>query len=164
MGITASYLQILLPCDQPYLRAASTQRPTYPIGREEYLPFEVEQQLARLFSKELKLAREGERLKQELAARYDYSLDHLFKEIDDWNYNYIDGRNLKRFLIKTGVFANEQLIIAMIRRFDLDADAKLNKKEFIEGIKPNDDFSKRSIKEKTHASITERPSSKLGSS
>lgn len=54
----------------------------------------------------------------------------LYKEIDDWNFNYIDVRNLKRFLMKTGVFANEQLLVAIIRRFDLDADAKLNKKEF----------------------------------
>lgn len=39
-------------------------------------------------------------------------------------------------------------MISIIRRFDLDADAKLNKKEFIEGVKPSaDDFSKRAIKE-----------------
>jgi hypothetical protein len=39
-------------------------------------------------------------------------------------------------LIRAGIVANEQLLIAILRRFDLDADAKLNKKEFSEGVAP----------------------------
>lgn len=130
------------------MRAAATQRPTYPIGQNEFLPFDVERLLAKLLQKELKLSRDSERLKQELAARYDYNLDHLFKEVDDWNYKYIDSPNLKRFLIKTGVFPNGPLLIAIIRRFDLDADAKLNYKEFSEGVKPSEEYSKRQLNEK----------------
>ena len=61
-----------------------------------------------------------------MAARYDYNLIHIFKDVDDWNYNYVDSKNLKRFLIKTGVFPSDGLLIAILRRFDLDADAKLN--------------------------------------
>lgn len=82
----------------------------------------------------MKLARESERLKEELASRYDYGLDKLFKDVDDINYNYIDAANLKRFMIKSGVFPNDALLISILRRFDLDADAKLSKKEFIEGV------------------------------
>jgi hypothetical protein len=154
----------LLPCDQPYLRAAATQRPTYPIGKNEYLPFEVERLLAKLLQKEIKLAKDSERLKQELASRYDYSLDHLFKEVDDWNYKYIDITNLKRFLIKTGIFPNEALLIAIIRRFDLDADAKLNQKEFIEGVRTSEEYSKKAVKEKKAIASTSRifSSSKSG--
>ena len=118
------------------------------MSASEYLPYDVERLLAKLVQKELKLARESERLKQELAARYDFNLDALFKDIDDININYVDAPNLKRFLIKSGVFANEQLLIAILRRFDLDADAKLNKKEFTEGITPIlQDFSKRQLKD-----------------
>lgn len=40
---------------------------------------------------ELKAARETEQYKQELASRYDFNLEHLFKEVDDWNYKYIDA-------------------------------------------------------------------------
>ena len=93
------------------------------------------------------MAKESERLKQELAARYDYGLDHLFKEVDDWNYKYIDTTNLKRFLMKTGTIANDGLLISIIRRFDLDADAKLKQGEFVEGMKPQIEYSKRSVKD-----------------
>jgi Ca2+-binding EF-hand superfamily protein len=96
----------------------------------------VERLLAKLMQKELKMARETERMRQELASRYDYGVDCLFKEIDDWNYKYIDAKNLKRYLIKTGVFPSDGLLIAILRRFDLDADAKLNQKEFSEGVVP----------------------------
>jgi Ca2+-binding EF-hand superfamily protein len=74
-------------------------------------------------------------LKQELAKRYDFNLNGLFKEVDDINLNYIDSTALKRFLIKTGTFPNDSLLIAIIRRFDLDADAKLNLGEFKDGMK-----------------------------
>ena len=83
-----------------------------------------------------------------MSSRYDYNLEHLFKEVDDWNYNSIDTANLKRFLIKTGVFPNPALLISIIRRFDLDADAKLKIQEFIEGLTPSLEYSKRGIKEK----------------
>lgn len=64
---------------------------------------------------------------------------------------------MKRFLIKCGIFPNEAVLISILRRFDLDADAKLNKKEFIEGVKPSaDDFSKRSIKESKALSSSNR--------
>lgn len=139
---------MLLPCDQPYLRAQASQRPTYPITQKDFLPFEVERSLAKLIQKELKLARKQEVIKQEISSRYDYDLERLFKEVDDWNYKYIDHKNLKRFLSKMGVPASEQLLIAIIRRFDLDADAKLSYSEFVGGVKPQLDYSKRQVKER----------------
>jgi hypothetical protein len=60
------------------------------VGPNEYLPFDVERLLAKLVQKELKLARDSERIKQELAARYDFNLDRIFKDVDDINYNYVD--------------------------------------------------------------------------
>lgn len=60
-------------------------------------------------------------------------------------------------MIKCGVFPNEGMLISILRRFDLDADAKLNKKEFIEGVRPNaDDFSKRQLKEKQATNANSR--------
>ena len=46
--------------------------------------------MTRLIFKELKLAKDLEILKQQLASRYDYSLEIMFRSIDDWNYKYID--------------------------------------------------------------------------
>ena len=83
-----------------------------------------------------------------MSARYDFDVERLFREIDDWNYRYIDHKNLKRFISKMGVPATETHLIAIIRRFDLDADAKLTKSEFSQGIAPLLDYSKRQVKEK----------------
>lgn len=94
------------------------------------MPFDVERALAKLVHKELKLARKQEQVKQELSSRYDFDVERLFREVDDWNYKYVDHKNLKRYLNKMGIAASDQNVIAIIRRFDLDADAKLNIKEF----------------------------------
>ena len=40
------FIQMLLPCDDSFLRAAATQRPSYEIGRTEYLPMKVERALS----------------------------------------------------------------------------------------------------------------------
>ena len=34
----SEFMQVMLPCDDMYLRAAATQRPNYPVGRYEKLP------------------------------------------------------------------------------------------------------------------------------
>jgi hypothetical protein len=52
-------------------------------------------------------------------------------------------------LIKTGIFPSDALLISIIRRFDIDADAKLNYAEFKEGILPLEEYSKRAIKDKS---------------
>ncbi|CDW76041.1 ef hand family protein [Stylonychia lemnae] len=151
------YLQMLLPCDQPYIRALTTQRPTYPVGQSEFLPFDVEKLLANLIYKELKLAREQERLKNVLSERYDYESKSLFKDVDDINYNYIDASNLRRYLIKTGQLATDQLLISILRRFDLDADARLSLQEFCDGIKPQTpDAAKKCHGEKYQSLVASR--------
>lgn len=38
--------------------------------------------------------------------------------------------------------------MAIIRRMDLDADSKLTKEEFVEGIKPQEPYSKMLIRER----------------
>jgi hypothetical protein len=48
---------------------------------------------------------------------------------------------MKRFLIKCSIIPNDNLLLAIIRRMDLDADAKLNIKEFIDSVRPIENFS-----------------------
>jgi len=38
--------------------------------------------------------------------------------------------------LKTGVAPGDVLLICVIRRFDLDGDAKINMKEFMQGVIP----------------------------
>jgi Ca2+-binding EF-hand superfamily protein len=46
------------------------------------------------------------------------------------------------FLKKHGFLASTADVVAIIRRMDLDADARLSMQEFIEGIKPEEPYSK----------------------
>ena len=85
--------------------------------------------------------------KQDLAASYDYNLEALYHCIDDCNFNFIDTSNLKRFLVKCAIYPNDALLISIIRRIDLDADARLNLKEFEDGVRPIENFTKGSIVE-----------------
>jgi hypothetical protein len=46
---------------------------------------------------------------------------------------------------KCGVIPSKELLISIIRRFDLDSDAKLSRREFINGLIPIERFTKSSL-------------------
>ena len=102
----------------------------------------MERGLINLFHKELTLAQESEMLKQQLVTSYDFSYDKLMMELDDCNLKFIDTSALKRFLNKNAVSFNSSTIVGIIRRIDLDADAKLNQREFFEAVLPLEGFTK----------------------
>ena len=74
-------------------------------------------------------------MKRNLENSYDFNILKAFRAIDDWSYSYIDQSNLKRFLRNTGHISTKQELIAILRRFDMDGDAKINFKEFEMGMK-----------------------------
>lgn len=49
---------------------------------------------------------------------------------------------MKRFLRKHGFMATDGDVLTIIRRMDLDADARLTKQEFFSAIKPDEPYSK----------------------
>ena len=49
---------------------------------------------------------------------------------------YIDEDNLKLFLVRCSYIPNDNLVMAIIRRMDLDCDAKLNLLEFTDALSP----------------------------
>ena len=69
----SDYLAIVLPCENDYLRAEVTQRPTFSCSKEEYLHSKVERELSRLFDKEIQYQRELETLKTTFQNMYDFS-------------------------------------------------------------------------------------------
>jgi len=93
------------------------------------------------------MAGQCEMLKQELATAYDHNLESCYRNIDDCNFGFIDTSNLKRFLVKCCIYASDALLIAIIRRMDLDADARLSKREFFDGVQPLENFTKGSLTE-----------------
>ena len=60
----------------------------------------------------------------------------MYSEVDDCNLKFIDCVALKRFMAKCGLVLNSTKVMTIIRRWDLDADAKLSKHEFLEAITP----------------------------
>jgi Ca2+-binding EF-hand superfamily protein len=75
-----------------------------------------------------------------LAIHPEYNLERLFNEIDATRTNYIDVSNLKSFLIKCSYLPNDNFLLAIVRRMDLDGDAKLNFREFIDALRPLENY------------------------
>lgn len=65
----------------------------------------------------------------------DYSEEGVYATIDDWGYGFVDSRNLKSFFRNNKYKATDEDCVAIIRRLDLDADSKLTKEEFLNGLK-----------------------------
>jgi Ca2+-binding EF-hand superfamily protein len=63
---------------------------------------------------------------------------------------------LKSFLRKHGKIASNEEVLSIIRRMDLDADARLSKKEFIEGIKPEEPYSKMMKRNESKSNIKQK--------
>ena len=135
-------MQMVMPCDNQYLRAAIAQRDIYEVTKHDFLDAEIEAELTRLFEKEIALNRVTEELKQEMDATKNFCLNKAFVAIDDWEYGFIDKKNLKSFLRKHNYVASTAECMAIIRRLDLDADARLSKREFMDGLKPEEPYSR----------------------
>ena len=56
--------------------------------------------------------------------------------------SFVDCVAMKRFMTKCGLKATENMIFAIIRRIDIDADAKITRAEFDEATMPLEGFSK----------------------
>ena len=77
-----------------------------------------------------------------MEATKNFTLKLAFEAIDDWRYGYVDKKNLKSFFRKHNYGATGAECMAIIRRLDLDADARVSWNEFVEGLKPEQPFSK----------------------
>ena len=85
-------------------------------------------------------------LKEDLAATPRYSLKRLYDEVDKSGTDCIDRANLKAFLLRGSFIPNDNLVLAIIRRMDLDCDAKLSYMEFVEAVRPVEDQPTARIK------------------
>ena len=95
-----------------------------------------------IYYREIAFNRVTEELKQRIESHKQFDYLRAFQSIDDWSYGYVDKKNLQSFLRRHGHLATKEEVMAIIRRMDLDADARLNQDEFIDGIKPEEPYSK----------------------
>lgn len=116
-----------------------SQRETYEVLPSQSLPYDIEKLVAKLIYQELRFARKQEDLKHELKKVPKYNLQTFFEEVDKAGQKFIDRNNLKSFLLRYSFIPNDNLVLAIIRRMDLDCDAKLSLMEFIEAVRPVED-------------------------
>ena len=137
---------MVLTCEKPVLRAKASQRQNYKVSLKQPLPTQLEKLLVKLIFMEMMLAANSEMLKQNLVSQYDFKPDIIYKLIDDFGLSFIDQRALRRFLKKCfGTISSTKMLIAVIRRMDLDSDSRLCKQEFFEAVIPIENFTKGSL-------------------
>jgi Ca2+-binding EF-hand superfamily protein len=76
-----------------------------------------------------------EDIRKDLEKRHDFSTYACFRAVDELNDGSINPDNLRAFLKNNGYFPKEEEVIAIIRRLDVDADAKISYEEFCDAIK-----------------------------
>lgn len=96
---------------------------------------------------EVEMHIESEELKQRFESMMDYSPTAAYNCVDNSSLGFIDTKGIdnffKRLFCKAIILED---IMALIRRFDLDADGKLKPDEFLKGIKAQEPFSKMLIR------------------
>jgi Ca2+-binding EF-hand superfamily protein len=128
-------MQILLPCEDQYLRTSATQRPTYNVSRYDRLLTSVEREVVSLVEKEINFHVKIERSKRDLAIRYDWTARAAFETVDSLRDYVLTHRSIQSFLRINGFVATDGEVIAIIRRLDSDGDNKVTLDEFIEGVR-----------------------------
>ena len=130
------FLQMLLPCEDNYLRNRTLDRPSRRCGRYDHLPRDIELAIANVIEKEIDLQRTLESHKRELGFQYDYSSFAAFRSVDRYNTGRINTVNMGSFLRQNGHYASEMELVAIVRRIDADGDANLDYNEWAEFLRP----------------------------
>ena len=123
-------MEVLLPCDDLYMRSVITQRPSYDCPRGQNLSFTIEKQLALLLKKEVEFHLHIESSKHALKRRLDWSAMRAFNTIDNRGEGFLNYNNLMNFCRMNSWRASESEIIAVVRRLDVDADQRITFHEF----------------------------------
>lgn len=74
---------------------------------------------------------------RDLSRQPDFSAQAAFRTIDTFNEGSINCHNLSDFFRSQGLYLVEKEIMAIIRRCDLDGDARISFPEFKQFFKSN---------------------------
>ena len=100
-------MEVLLPCDDLYMRSVVTQRPNYECSVYERLKASIERQIAYLLEKEVEYHRAIEIFKYELKSMRDWSDLKAFNSVDSHRQGYIDYNSIMNFCRMNGFRATE---------------------------------------------------------
>ena len=123
-------MEVILPCDDLYIRSVVTQRPSYDCGRTDRLKYTVEKQIANLLQMEIEYHRAIEIKKYELKGMFDWTDTKAFQSVDSTRKGCMDFNNIMNFCKINGFIATEAEIVAVVRRLDVDADQTINYEEW----------------------------------
>ena len=154
----SEFLQSVLPMDNSELRFSISQRP---IKRaDEFEPIiieEIEKKLAYLLNREILFYVKFDRPKKNLLKTVDDDLFTLFSSLALRNKNEIGFEDLKVFFMKNSYEINDNDIILMLRRIDLNGDGKIDKNEFEDAFFPKNKYSNQKnnsfLKKKTKETL-----------
>lgn len=130
-------MQVLLPCEDQFLRTTSTQRPTYNVPRYERLVTSLEREVVTLLERELNYHVRVEKARRDMSLRYDWSTRGAFETIDALREYGLNHRNIQSFLRLNGFYASDGEVISMIRRIDADGDNRVTFEEFNDAVRPS---------------------------
>jgi Ca2+-binding EF-hand superfamily protein len=129
------FIQMVLPCEDNYLRNVTLDRYAVRVGRYDHLPRDIELALTSVIEKEIDLQRRLESLKRDMQLQYDYSPFAAFRSIDRYNSGRIDSINVGSFLRQNGHYSTEMENLAIVRRIDTDGDACVVYSEWAEFVR-----------------------------
>lgn len=116
------WMEVLLPCDDLYMRSVITQRPSYDCPPHQNLRSDIEHQIANLIKLEIEYHIYTEGVKNSLRRRFDWSNMRAFQTIDNRAEGFLDFSNIMNFCRRNNYYASESDVIAIVRRLDEDAD------------------------------------------
>ena len=125
---------MILPCEDPALRAEATKRPYSRIGRFDQLPQDVEMGVCRIIQHEVDLMRRIQIIVRDLEHCCDFSVQAAFRDVDVFSENKIHVQNLIEFMRRHASYMQPREALAVIRRIDTDGDAAISFAEFADFI------------------------------
>jgi len=129
------FMEAILPHESSALRNIAIQRQTYYVGPQDFLVYDVEFALCRIFEKELDQFQAVETVKRDLADRYDFYFHAAYRLVEQDSYG-IGSVALGEFLNKNGFILSDGDIDSIIRRFDSTGDARISYSEFCDKVLP----------------------------
>lgn len=117
------FIQMILPCEDNFLRNRTLDRPSARVGRYDRLPGDIERALASVIEREIDLQRNLESHKRDLGYQADYSTFSAFNSVDRYRSGRINNLNMGDFLRQNGHYKAEMELTAIVRRIDSSGDA-----------------------------------------